>query len=179
MPDFNIARENELIAAGTHFWCWGHLGAVPIGEKSPDPRYCKFCFDFLNDEVKILKEARHFRKGAAWVPKASKGQSKKAPDDAQGGDKPSHGTSSHAQNMSTVNRAKNTVDIIKPPPPIRTVGKRGPKHIDLPEEMIKQLAHNGMGSKAIATRLRVQGIEVSYKTIQRFLSSDQAPEKVS
>ena len=44
------------------------------------------------------------------------------------------------------------------------------KKKDLPEDYIMQLADAGMGSKAIATRLKSElGIEVSYKTIQRLL----------
>ena len=47
--------------------------------------------------------------------------------------------------------------------------KRGPKHRDMPEDLMRQLAGQGMGSKAIAARLRTEGVDVSYKTIQRRL----------
>ena len=50
--------------------------------------------------------------------------------------------------------------------------KRGPKHRSLPDDLIEQLAGEGMGSKAIAAKLKGEsGIEVSYKTIQRRLSA--------
>jgi len=41
---FNAREERALIAKGTHFFCDGHLGAIPIGEQSPDDaRYCVEC----------------------------------------------------------------------------------------------------------------------------------------
>ena len=74
--------------------------------------------------------------------------------------------------MSTLESKKFEVGIIHPPATIsRPSGKRGPKHRRLPEDLIKQLAGEGMGSKAIAARLKAElGITVSYKTIQRVLS---------
>ena len=74
-------------------------------------------------------------------------------------------------NMSTLESQEIEVDIIQAPNAIRPSGKRGPKHKDLPEDLIKQMADDGMGAKAIATRLKVEfDIHVSYKTIQRVLS---------
>ncbi len=76
--------------------------------------------------------------------------------------------------MSTLKPKSSTVDIINPPTPIRPIGKRGPKHKELPEDLIKQMADDGMGSKAIATRLSVQSdVDVSYKTVQRVLSGER------
>ncbi|MFC1906958.1 hypothetical protein ACFLW8_02620 [Chloroflexota bacterium] len=43
----------------------------------------------------------------------------------------------------------------------------------LPEDLIKQWASEGEGSKAIVTRLKSQGIAVSYKTIQRLLNGQR------
>lgn len=77
-------------------------------------------------------------------------------------------------NMSTLNGRNSKVDIIQPLVAKVTRGKRGPKHKALPHELIKQWAGEGMGSKAIATKLRTeQGITVSYKTIQRVLSGER------
>ena len=53
--------------------------------------------------------------------------------------------------------------------------RRGPKSRALPVERIRQLAFNGMGSKAIATRLRGEGLSVSYKTVQRRLRRKVTP----
>ena len=77
--------------------------------------------------------------------------------------------------MSTPKGNNIEVDIIHPsvttrPVTTRPVTKRGPKHRDLPGDLIKELANEGMGSKAIATRLRGEGVKVSYRTIQRLLS---------
>ena len=76
--------------------------------------------------------------------------------------------------MSTVESTKNEVDIIKSQTAKRTNGKRGPKLKSLPQEVVIQWASEGMGSKAIASQLkREQGIDVSYKTIQRILSGER------
>ena len=67
--------------------------------------------------------------------------------------------------MTTLNDKKSEVDKIRP-----SVGKRGRKRGDLPEELIRKLHKDGLGSNAIATVLKRRCIEVSYKTIQRVLS---------
>jgi len=56
------------------------------------------------------------------------------------------------------------VDIIPPQGAIRW-----PKKKPLPIEQITQLASEGLRSKAIASRLKKNGVIVSYKTIQRVL----------
>jgi hypothetical protein len=72
--------------------------------------------------------------------------------------------------MSTLEGKKTEVDIIQPRMPKGTLGKRGPKFTDLPEDLIRQWASEGMGSKAIAARLEKEyRLKVSYKTIQRRL----------
>lgn len=43
----------------------------------------------------------------------------------------------------------------------------------LPEELIKQLGREGMGSKVIASKLKKQGIDVSYRTVHRVLSGER------
>ncbi len=49
--------------------------------------------------------------------------------------------------------------------------KRGRKRKPLPVELITQRASEGLGAKAIATLLKTEdGIEVSYKTVQRVLA---------
>jgi len=79
-------------------------------------------------------------------------------------------------NMSTVNGKKSEVDIIQPPVSKVTHEKRGPKQKALPQELIKQWVGEGMGSKAIASRLKSElGIKVSYKTVQRALSNKITP----
>jgi hypothetical protein len=52
---------------------------------------------------------------------------------------------------------------------IPTITRRGPRSHDLPDEKIRELALEGMGSKAIAARLEHGGVKVSYRTIQRRL----------
>jgi len=78
-------------------------------------------------------------------------------------------------NLSTLDGDTSGVDIIQPAegePRIFThYKKRGRKPVELPEASIRQWAAEGLGSKAIASRLESElGIEVSYKTVQRLLS---------
>jgi hypothetical protein len=47
---FDEARDDKLFAAGTHFYCHGHLTAVPISEQSANHRYCKTCYQILQVE---------------------------------------------------------------------------------------------------------------------------------
>ncbi len=75
--------------------------------------------------------------------------------------------------MSTVKGKRIEADILQPRVPKVTRRKTGPKNKALPESLIRQLADQGHGSKAITAQLRKQGIEVSYKTIQRLLSGQR------
>ena len=61
---FDSKRDKELFAAGTHFWCEGCLIARPLDARSPDPRYCQGCHDFLSEE------ASHLSRKPSWTPKA-------------------------------------------------------------------------------------------------------------
>lgn len=44
---FDCARDTQQIEAGTHFFCQTHQTAVPVENRSPDPRYCQDCYNFL------------------------------------------------------------------------------------------------------------------------------------
>ena len=71
--------------------------------------------------------------------------------------------------MSTLNSPSLTVDNLGARSRPTTYKKR-----QLPDDKIKRLHKGGMGAKAIATRLKKeQGIDVSYKTIQRILSGER------
>ena len=71
--------------------------------------------------------------------------------------------------MSTLNPPNLTVDNFRPTGRPKTYKKRL-----LPDDKIRQLHKDGMGAKAIATKLkREKGIIVSYKTIQRVLSGER------
>ena len=159
---FAMNRDREVIEA-SGFWCEACLVGKSASDQSPDQRYCQGCYEFLLKEAEIL--AGHAKKD--WIPRkptATRGKTiakttadkvPSIPQDAGG-------------IMSTVEHKKSEVDIIQPVTPV-TIGKRGPKFTELPEDLIKQLAGEGMGNKTIATRLRVKGYSVSYKTIQRRL----------
>ena len=131
------------------FFCEACLMGKPTSEQSPDPRYCLSCFDFLLEEVE-RDTSRHERQ---WKPYTSSEDTAHIPNHVR-------------PIMSTPNRKISEVDSFRPR------GRPGSyKKHTLPEDTIKQLSKEGLGSKAIATRLKNEnGIQVSYKTIQRVLS---------
>jgi len=145
------------------FYCKACLMDKVEADMSPDDRYCQDCYEFLLKEAEML--TGHQR--ADWRPRAAvarrESEAKLTPPISQIG----------GGIMSTLDSLKNTVDIIQPSVTIRAIVKRGPKHRQLPEDLIRELASEGMGSKAIALRLRTEGVTVSYKTIQRLLSGQR------
>ena len=158
---FNIKRDVEVTNAGG-FFCEACLVGKPVAEQSSDPRYCQGCYAFLLNEAEILPLAKR----PAWLPKC--------PNAPQTLEKPIQGAEGHTLIMSPINAPEIEVDIIQPRVASKPIPKRGPKHKALPLELIKQWSGEGMGSKAITSRLNNElGIIVSYKTIQRILSGER------
>ncbi len=156
---FSAIRDRQIIEVGG-FWCSACCEGKPASEQSPDPRYCRGCFEFLKNEAELLPPTKR----PGWIPKAEKAHEKAIPVPQD-----------MVSNMSTLDSEKSEVDIINPPTLLRPQAKRGPKHRVLPEDLIRSLAADGMGSKAIVSKLKAeQGIVVSYKTIQRVLSGERA-----
>jgi len=152
---FDIRCDIAIVNAGG-FFCKACLVAKPVAV-SPDPRYCQTCYDFLLREAAM--DTR--RRGDDWKPKKAHKKAAQVAGDMRG-------------IMSPLESKKIEVDIIHPPGATRVSGKRGPKHRSLPEDLIMQWAGEGMGSKAIAARLKAEyGVKVSYKTIQRVLSGER------
>jgi hypothetical protein len=58
-------------------------------------------------------------------------------------------------------------------PPEAQKNKPGPKPLPLSEDLINQLASQGLGSRVIAKKLTEHGINTSYKTVQRVLSGQR------
>lgn len=153
---FDIKRDTVIISQGG-FFCQGCLIGKPMDDQSPDPRYCVECYEFLCKEAELVHPSRK----PSWVPKQPKIAGKKVCRVVPYG----------AGIMSTLESKKITVDIIQPSGGKGTHKKRGPKHRELPEDLIRELADGDLGAKAIAAALkRKQGIIVSYKTIQRVLA---------
>jgi len=50
---FDVARDRELVAAGTHFWCDTCLVACPNSEASPRAGRCLSCYGSLHREAAI------------------------------------------------------------------------------------------------------------------------------
>ena len=163
-PAFADSKHDNGIVEVSGFFCHACLAGKPAPEASLDPRYCQGCYDFLLKEAEMLPGNKHPK----WVPRT---QSKKDSTGKIGRQKPIQVSGDMVLNMSTVNGKKSEVDIFQPPGGKATREKRGPKKRALPHELIKQWAGEGMGSKAIASKLNNElGITVSYKTIQRTLA---------
>lgn len=154
---FDIKRDNQLIAAGTHFWCDGCLYSRPLKSRSVDPRYCMDCFSLLLHEASIIEERNG--KTAAWFPVAKSVTKVEIPNIP------------HAEIMQPVISQNSTVCIINPLTPETT--HRGPKHKNLPMKLIKKLSGEGMGVKAIAKQLKEQGVNVHFSTISRALTGQR------
>ncbi|MFC1869683.1 hypothetical protein ACFLYE_00240 [Chloroflexota bacterium] len=155
---FDIKRDNNLIAGGTHLWCETHGTAQPLESQSPDPRYCQDCFDYLMTyEVPLLP----LKKRPKWIPRFAK----------IGGENQYRVSGVLSGNMHTVNGVNiQSVHNSTEDPPTKPFSKRGPKSRELPDDLISQWAGEGLGSKAISSRLkREQGVDVHYSTIQRRL----------
>lgn len=146
-------------------WCEACIVGKKQREMSLDPRYCQGCYELLVADAELQKGGT---RRPSWIPRPSLGVT------ILGGEKPKHSLEdTHKENAikSTSNEKHARVDKIRPSPL-----KRGRKQRKLPEELIRQLHDNeGLGSKAIATKLKEQGITVSYKTIQRLLATPPAP----
>lgn len=145
---FDVKRDIEIEKAGG-FFCHACLVGKPLDDISPDPSYCQGCYDFLLKEAEMLPANRRPR----WIPKQ----------------------------QSDKTRRPRSVDIITEPPTDRVTimssttesQKRGPKHRELPEDLILQLAGEGLKSQAIAAKLKEQDIEISYRTILRILAGQR------
>lgn len=150
-----MVTEVTTVAARTSdtFFCHACLEDRPATDASPDPRYCKDCYNFLLKEAESLGPGKH----PAWVPKAPdrKRHYKNAIKVSEVG----------VGILSTLGRRKNGEGRIKP-----QTCRRGRKKVSLPGDFINQLFEEGLGAKAITTRLKVEReIRVSYKTVQRAL----------
>ena len=150
----NLADLENLISSKPEmFWCYTHLQDLPLSEQSSDPRYCRRCHVILTGEYREMVSARG-KRTLWWAPAMGK-TSKLPPQVREQG----------ALIMSTLNDKITGVDKINQAPR----DGRGRKLRSLPIERIEQLAFDGLGTKAITTRLKSEGISVSYKTVARRL----------
>lgn len=53
MNNFSVITDKTIIETGG-FFCKACLVGKPAGEKSPNPRYCQDCYDFLLKEAELL-----------------------------------------------------------------------------------------------------------------------------
>jgi hypothetical protein len=173
MKYFDIKRDLRIIKNGG-FMCNGCLVGKPLSQQSPrDARYCIDCQPIIEYEYALAAEHRGYKSGYKPV----------APDANLEAIEPplrELGAGEEKTKMSTLNENPVTVDKFKVSPPKSRFWKGRPetyKKRELPDELIRQLSFDDMGSKAIATKLKADmGIGVSYKTIQRILSGKRVSE---
>lgn len=158
---FDCKRDNEFIASGTHFWCETCMMARPVDDRSPDPRYCQNCFDFLLKEAEMLSPKQGH---PDWIPQPQKAREDLPPLRPY-----------PPLIMATVKGKESEVAIIATEVNIKPLIKRGPKRrADLPVEQIIQWGGEGMGSKKITTKLKAEyNIKVGFRTIARILSGQR------
>jgi len=151
------------------FFCHTCLIDRPLKEVSPDPRYCKYCYEFLLSEWKLMS---HLRK-PPWVP-AQDAVNKLIRVKSEGVETP-HVVQGVRVILSTVKGNNSEVDKKESRPPIGIKTEtRGRKQTNLPHDFIKRLASKGLGSKGIAARLKVEhGINCSYRTVARVLKGER------
>lgn len=145
------------------FFCEACLVEKPIGEQSPDSRYCQGCYDFLKKEAELLDGRK-----PTWVPKDSQTITRTPLEPSRKPLLPASGVGHNCIDEMIGSGIMSTVESTKDD------GKRGPKHKALPYELIKGWVGEGMGSRVIALKLNNElGISVSYKTVQRVLAGER------
>jgi len=153
--NFDAARDSDVVGF-VGFFCSACLVGKPLNDQSADLRYCQGCYEFLSDKAKMLSGTKRPK----WVPKSQRLAYRKVIPVSR----------DISRIMSTSKGDEIKVGIFPSVVPAIAHGKRGPKFTDLPGDLIRQLASDGMGAKAIATRLKKDyRLVVSYKTIQRRL----------
>jgi hypothetical protein len=134
------------------FFCKTHLQDLPISERSPDARYCQSCYDFLLKEASMLSPG----KVPEWTPSPSRYPVSDAVRQTTDSGKVVDSTVMGVENTKTkMSQAKLAIKYRKR---------------ELPLEHIKQMSDEGINTRNIAARLQVEGINVSYKTVQRILN---------
>lgn len=156
---FDIHRDNKLIAKGNHFWCVACLVARPLKEQSLDPRYCQGCYKSLSHEAQLLAESGSW-KHPKWIPVAKEQRTAQEP------------IPQEKMKMLTVNSTGAIGNNLEVSVSKSHLSGRPTsyKKRELPEELIKQLNREGLGSKAITSRLKKQGYIISAMTVSRILS---------
>ena len=147
---FDIKRDIEVINKGG-FFCLGCIVGKKATEQSPNPLYCQWCYDSLKaDGYKFDGKATEFKMAVLTTESVS------TP------------IKEVETNMATVNDPSPSVANFRPRGRPKTYKKRS-----LPNEKIMQLNKQGLGSKAIASKLQKQGIDVSFRTIARILAGER------
>jgi hypothetical protein len=157
MIEDTIKNEYQSIQVGSHFWCQTHLSAIPVSDRSLDPRYCKECFEFLMREASLLPTSKR----PAWRPKNNALFSVGLKDGKNSNNNGGQNSSEHLD-----------IEYQKQPEILSTEvkAKRGRKPKILPKNLIQDLKKQGLGSKRIAGELARKGIFVNYRTIARMTS---------
>jgi hypothetical protein len=152
---FTIARDKQFA-----YFCRGCLeGKTKEQISRRDIRYCLDCQALVEREYGQLRQR--------YIPVPYNHQN--PPEDPLCSADKGIPTGEQNTKMSMLNSETASLDNFKPRGRPKTYKKR-----QLPEREIKKLYDGGMGAWAIATKLKKEeGIDVSYKTIQRILSGER------
>lgn len=159
---FDLKRD-IAVTGDDGFFCEACLVDKPAAEKSPDPRYCQLCYDFLLKEVETITGCLH----ANWKPQRG---TKPIPPIPQNG----------GGVLSTVESKKPEVSdhqIEEKRHEIQTrhIIPLGRPSADLPmDKVLSWRRDEELGVRAIAKRLNSQGFKVSRMAVHRAIKKEEA-----
>ena len=136
------------------FFCRACLELQPLKKMSKDARYCNFCQRVVEEEYRIRAEGRGVP--LMWIYK------------------PVERLCCEQEGVSNSPREGNPV-------PANLKQKRGAyQKQNLPANLIRHLAGQGMSSRKISEHLKdEEGLEISYSTIRRLVSGERKqPEQL-
>lgn len=158
-PLFDIRRDMAIVRGGGCF-CRACLTGKPAAERSPvDWRYCRGCQELIEAEYQARVEGTDRPLRALYRP---------SPEPPNGCD-PLCGTCTEIGNCESGQNYGCQIGADN--------GNRGPyQKKPLPEQQIHELAGQGLGAKAIAGRLALEGTTVSYRTVHRIMRGERRQE---
>lgn len=142
------SRKSYYILEGsTHFLCRACCEKLPLEKMSKDARYCGFCQGFIEDEYRVRAEGRDISLESLYKP---------------------------LERLSTVKEGGTNLLCGENVPSMKLSHQKGPyQKQELPEKLILDMSHQGRGSRVIAAYLGLQGIYISYRTVQRVIRGER------
>lgn len=145
----------ELAKVNTHFLCQSCFTHWPIDDRSPDERYCLYCYEFLSYEAKLLED-KGIKKRPSWVP-VQKNAPPKTRRNAM--------RRTTIKNLAGKNSGSRELGVSQKTPVKNSLSKK------LPKRKIRKLAKQGMPPKRIAAELLKQGVITNHRSIARIIAN--------